>query len=382
MTVVVSLVLAVPLSAGFGVLAWSMFVGAAFSGGATWFAFAIVYSIAAPVKAFLAFVGAELIGTQIAKSGMYGRDGYYPSCCCAAPELILPQNVSYADTCLLLGTTKPNRRGAPATTCPANFTHVPAGCQSIAPELTYHKTVRGCLCEDSTECSTNKPRKGHAWCKTQRDSCIRRARRWDYCRITKATLKTEDATFIANANLAHFVPNLVRHFFRVDARNPFRWGSYVDQAKGIVTARPGARKRSQCFAGLPAEYMEKCAERCLIEGAPNVKWLDNERNEAGSNEVARHKCVAFAYHHTRRLCVTLPKFARGAEFRPYARRMRETGELKGWSNFKLDPDFVAEADENEADGPEDAFEESDRDADATVEEEPLAHTAGSVGDLD
>jgi len=263
---------------------------------------------------------------------LFGQDGHKPVCCCA-DDPNLPEGERMCGT---VGTTLGRR-----AQCPEGFIREPDQCRTVEAELTYqYETVGGCQCKDHRTCAINKYDRGHAWCKV-RSSWGCSAKRfkmnpfvhWDYCRIAAAAVPGTNLT--VNTNIAQFVINQEKSWFRMDPSYAWRFGSYTDVSKALVIAKARVEgdwfKKSTCFPGEPEETLDGCAERCLEDGATVAP-------ENGRPVNASLPCVAFAYNRHARLCVRLPSEAIGAEFKPFQRNPSlQGGEQDGWQNFKLAP---------------------------------------------
>jgi len=253
----------------------------------------------------------EITLNQVLK--FLGHGPVRPKCCCME---------SSPDSCALVP-----QDGASQPGCPSGMEHSPGSCAMTEMVKYTDTTVQGCTCKIPQGCGNNKPWKGHAWCWVDRGSgCGRRSLRgrWDYCLFGGDPLETfkegEQETVrnipdeIANP-LASFVPNTCTKRFSPGARNPYRLGSYTDVLQGVTTAKQKGGSR-ECFAGFHSESLGDCAESCLVRGA--VSALN-----------VTHKCEAFAFHRTNRLCVTLPAFANDAIYSPFLKRWGGDG----WQNF-------------------------------------------------
>lgn len=296
--------------------------------------FAFYLLMTAPVP--LAMIGAQqTVDFSLDKlAGLLGMGEHHPACCCKEGH------------CALVGSSKE----AKWAICPPDgWEHDATQC--AAPEVIMYEseTLEHCHCVTPQECQTNKLYRGHAWCEASGTSgeakCGRRyhldrkkkrsGARWDFCRIAGSGVTLEDGSSTSNNSaLATFVPNVYRSL-RLPAGNPWTLGTYADGRRGIVSARP---KRDdslpECFAGLPEETLDGCAQRCLLEGAPNARTMERGRKAYTSS----YECVAIAYNRRKRLCVRLPEFAKDAKFTPVIRNLTRSG----WQSFVFE-EFAKDA---------------------------------------
>lgn len=258
-----------------------------------------------------------------------GHGPVHPKCCCSSDPTSISSvsaesiNDTTPDLCGLVTPTD----GVSQTGCPSGWDHSPGKC--AMPEMVEYidKTMQGCTCNVPEECgsSGNKPWKGHAWCWVGAGCGRRSVRgRWDYClfggdpleKFKGSVPQTEMNVPAEVANpLAAFVPNTCAKTRSLSARNPYRLGSYTDTFQAITSAKAEGGSR-ECFAGFPSESLGECAESCLVRGA--VSALN-----------VTHKCQAFAFHRTSRVCVTLPSFATDAMYSPVLKQWGGDG----WQNF-------------------------------------------------
>lgn len=265
-------------------------------------------------------------------SFLLGVNRSTPSCCCPNSKTAA---VDGSLECHLVGAK--TEAGVLQAVCPADWTHDPSGCATVEIDTFGSSTVEGCHCNDAMDCKVKPLYDGHAWCGTP-ENCGHRHEdsHWDFCLHQEVTVDLEEAGEglvngpLVNGPLAKFQPNVPRRGLskllpRADAL--LKFGVRTDGARGVATARSGPLSRRECFAALPEETLNGCAQRCLDEGAQNAQMMT-----AGVTDVAGlHKCVAFAYERSKHLCVTLPHFARRAEF--FERLKHIDGE--GWQNFIL-----------------------------------------------
>jgi len=290
----------------------------------------VSYAVLFPfIQAFGAVDVVTSVSTDLAAKFL-GQGPKNPSCCCVAGRDPSPQ------TCMLTAlnhdvSLEGAKRGS-GDRCPfgLGWTHDAGQC-AVAELIAYSdQTVEGCRCVKASECSSNAPHNGHAWCEVASNCGFRMttnpSRRWDQCRFDGKPLEfATNKSSGADDALATFIPNDFSDLTSLFVPGPdssFALGTWVDSNRALTTAKSGWNEDSQCFAGTPMETLSACARSCLEEGAPNAKTMSKEAK-------ITHKCVAFAYHRALHLCVRLPAFATDAEFSPHLSEWNGDG----WQNF-------------------------------------------------
>lgn len=298
-----------------------LITGAMFS--VTWSVGGFFVALTPTVASFVGPIVAGMIGSERVTSftadlalQFAGYGTSYPKCCCP------PNQADAAEPmCALVHSESSN-------VCPPDWEHAPGNC--AVPEVVRfsdEQTATGCACANYTDCGTNVPYHGHAWCDTTGpDGCGQRhglsSRRWDYCKMDGAPLRfaTGESTSTNDA-LASFVPNEYRSWSLLGPDNILRQGSWTNADRAVTTVEHGGMRR--CFAAISVETLGACARMCLDDGAPSARAM------VGVNENARYPCVAFAFHRSQHLCARLPSFAADARFTPTL----PTWDGDGWQNF-------------------------------------------------
>lgn len=255
---------------------------------------------------------------------LIGVGGTHPSCCCPHSKEV---GVNEKTDCHLVGTTRWRKDAV----CPAGWDHKPQMCQTVEVDHFHPTTIKDCKCQFIRDCKLNQFFHGHPWCQTK-PGCGRRYlrapwRRWDFCQHSQEPVRLGGHHFYINEALAQFKPNVPEGLrtLRLRADSALKLGVWTDGTRGIATARSGILKRRECFAAIPIETLEACAQTCL-QGAQNARAMVGRDDD-------NYDCVAFAFNREKHLCVTLPEFARRAEFFPSMRRKGA-----GWQNYILKSD--------------------------------------------
>jgi len=280
---------------------------------------------------------------KVAKTGMnmvfgnvFDYGNHHVACCCDETslhlgldcKLILPKTPNTAAHC-----NEEHPIAVPRERC-----HVPEVVQYSNSE-----TVAGCQCRSYTDCSTNVPHEGHAWCKTS-GNCGRRkwtstkGSFWDFCKISGEPLSVvvngEQVVFDGSRNdfLAAFEPHSPEHVesakkFALDmtVQGSLFLGAHVVETRGVVLAS------TECFASIKTSTVAECAEMCLLEGSlqlhRNTSWVH-------AVEVPDVNCTAFAYHPMDDRCIRLPPPVDHLVFEPFVTDWTNAG-ADGWVNYKL-----------------------------------------------
>jgi len=270
-----------------------------------------------PVVSGISGVTAVVSVTTDMVTNLMGYGANYPKCCCA------PGQDEEAEPACALVTSNTD------SVCPTHWTHDPSQCNvPEAIRFSVEQTPMGCQCSNYTDCTTNPPYRGHAWCEVEGDCgmrhTFRRSDRWDYCRIAGQPLNfATGSSTSANDALATFIPNEYESWPTfLGPENAFRLGTWTNADRGLATASNTGAIR-QCFAGIPAETVSACAHMCLDEGAPSARAM------SGFDTSASYTCVAFAFNRAQGICVRLPAFAADAKFTPSL----SSWDGPGWQNF-------------------------------------------------
>lgn len=300
--------------------AWGIVVT---SFAAIYFVSGFTIAIAPTVAAFLVPVVSGIVGVQQVVSvttdtvaNLMGYGANYPKCCCA------PGQEDSTDPSCALVTSDSD------AVCPTLWTHDPSQC-NVPEAIRYsvEQTPTGCQCSNYSDCTTNPPYRGHAWCEVQ-EGCgfhraIHRSSRWDYCHIAGHPLSfARGASTSANDALASFIPNEYESWPTfLGTENAFTLGTWTESDRGLATASTGFDR--QCFAGIPVETLAACAHMCLQDGAPSARAM------TGLDSSESHTCVGFSYNRALGICVRLPSFASDAKFSPTV----TSWDGQGWQNF-------------------------------------------------
>ncbi|CAK0815814.1 unnamed protein product [Prorocentrum cordatum] len=278
-----------------------------------------------------AFAGAQRlteVGIDII-TRLVGYGHMYPMCCC--PEIDGTVSADGTRACAVTASLYAND----TTRCPTGWVHDASQC--TIPEIVRYsevQTVSGCRCANFTDCGTNPPHHGHAWCHVSgpgscgRGGVVRGAvgGRWDFCRVDGRPLDfAAGRSSSTNDALATFLPNEYSRLHLLGPSNPLRPGTWTDPGRAVTTAKAGgvlSLSPRQCFAGLPAETLGGLRAGLPRGGGP-------ERRGHGRPQNTTYPCVGFAYHRALHLCVRLPAFAADARYTPTLRHWG--GE--GWQNY-------------------------------------------------
>lgn len=271
---------------------------------------------------------AELAKMTMGAEKFIAYGSHRPRCCCRAG--------SDGEDCEVMPADNSEMH------CPEGTERHPGSC-SIQEIISFSptQTVHGCQCQNTTDCGTNDPHLGHAWCEVDASnghcgtrfkmSMGRHAKRWDFCMMSGAPLKSFSgiSDFTRNDFLASFIPN--EHAGKGHSMLPT--ASQVISKYDTVAYRDSWHSETECFIGTPSETLSACAERCLEEGAQGY-------NSTGGHIASRHTsdpsqpdpCVAFAYSPTDKQCVTLPERAQDSKFTPLVSDWQNP---QGWQHFTL-----------------------------------------------
>lgn len=291
-----------------------------------------IFAVGGPFAALLApamahyfckgFQKLEEVGINVL-SRLVGFGPDYPVCCCPDDEAMFSSD-GLTRACAVVASMS-----ADTPKCPKDWSHLPSQC-AIPEVIRYSKeqTVGGCQCRDFTQCNTNQPYHGHAWCYVKGPNrCGRGNRlsgRWDFCRLDgKPVAYAAGLSTKPSDAMAIFIPN---EFTRLDVfgpSNPLKLGTWTDPDHALTTAKKSFWGKRECFAAIPVETLGGCAQLCLNEGAPNATLIGMpEKNTS-------YPCVGFAFNRYLSLCVRLPAFAADAKYTPM---MRFWGG-EGWQNY-------------------------------------------------
>jgi hypothetical protein len=273
-----------------------------------------------------AFAGAQMISAASIEtlSKLVGYGAQYPKCCC-------PDSASaFSGTNKTRACAVTASRSGGAVTCPDGWSHDATQC-SIPEVVRYseEQTVAGCQCAKWTDCSTNPPHHGHAWChiSTTSKKCGHKStggKPWDFCRLDGKPLAfASGVTSMASDALASFIPNEYSRISLLGPGHPFKLWTWTDAERGLTTGKAKFFGTRECFVSTPVDTLGACAKSCLEDGAPSAKTMSYE---AGTTSFP---CVAFAYNREQNMCVRLPDFATDSKYTPMLRRWG--GE--GWQNF-------------------------------------------------
>jgi len=272
-----------------------------------------------------AFAGAQMISEATIEvlSKLVGYGGQHPKCCCPDVASAI-SGTNQTRACAVVA----SRTGG-AVTCPDNWSHDATQC-SIPEVVRYseEQTVAGCQCAKTTDCSTNPPFHGHAWCHVPTNSkCGHKTtggKPWDFCRLDGKPLEYVSGVSSTSSDaLATFIPNEYSRTSLLGPGNPFKLWTWTDASRGLTTGKAKFFGTRECFVSTPVETLGACAKSCLEDGAPSAKTMSYE---AGTKSFP---CVAFAFHREQNMCVRLPAFATDSKYTPMLRQWG--GE--GWQNF-------------------------------------------------